>query len=167
MKKRIAVIVFFLSVLSQVFAGGYKCLEDHKTDGNTTIHLKMCFPSSYKESQSAANERVQRVMSGLFKGLKQNPSYQLLASDPYGRMSHFCTQIHLKDGTVYRVIFMNVNSFKFDHVGADVTVYKSNVSQEGKPMEEIYHVQGVDYDYDYNYYYGLYEAQCNKYLNML
>ena len=145
MKKRIAVIVFFLSVLSQVFAGGYKCLEDHKTDGNTTIHLKMCFPSSYKESQSAANERVQRVMSGLFKGLKQNPSYQLLASDPYGRMSHFCTQIHLKDGTVY----------------------KSNVSQEGKPMEEIYHVQGVDYDYDYNYYYGLYEAQCNKYLNML
>lgn len=165
MKKRIAVIVFFLSVLSQVFAGGYKYWEDSKFKDGITIHLKLCYPSSFNDSQTA-NEQLRRSMSGLFSGLEQNSNVQYILSSPYADIEEFATEIHPKDGSVYRVVFMHISSLRA--YGGIIAVVKGTPPVEkGKPMEQIYYTEDQGFDYDYDYYCNLYEAQCNKYLNML
>lgn len=151
MKKKISLIILLLLVVSRIFAGEYIYWEDHKTSysGKTTVHLKVCYPKGYSDN-AAANERLRHVM------------YDIALEDCDYSVTHNVTEVHLSNGVYYRILF----SYYQDGSGA-VRVWKGkDRMQYGTPLEMIYENYG-SYWFTYNTFYGVYQEQCNKYLNML
>ena len=151
MKKKISLIILFLLVVSNIFAGGYIYWDDHKTSysGKTTAHVKICYQKDYSDN-ATANERLRHVM------------YDIALNDCDYSVTHNVTEVHLPNGVIYRIWF----SYFKDGSGV-VIVWKGNERmQNGTPLEEIYENYG-SYWFTYNTFYEVYQEQCNKYLNML
>ncbi len=151
MKKRIVLIILFISIFVRAFAGEYVYWEDHKrsSSGKGVAHVKICYPKDFKDN-ATANDHLMYTMYGMLNALN-NIDYDATVNT---------TEVHFSNGTFYRIVF-----FWFYNEFGSVHCFRGNVSwTEGTPLETISQSSNMfSYDTAYNYY----QTQCNKYLNML
>lgn len=148
MKKRIALIILFVSIFVRVFAGEYVYWEDHKqtASGRTIVHMKICCPKGYTDN-AHANDRLRVMMNHLLVDGEEPSLYNV-------------TEVLLPDGIYYRIVF---GWWDYMSRGA-ILIFKGNDSKlTSGPLERIY----LSKVYSYNSGYYSYQSQCDKYLNML
>lgn len=150
MKKKISLIVLLLLVASRIFARGYSYFDDHKksSSGQVSVHVKVCFP---KNSNADIEGNAKTDLRGLVNSALELEDRLTLS------LTSNITEVVLPNRLVYRIV---MNEFSSGY--CCVTVYKG-YSYKGSVLEKIYE----DTSYSYNYMYGIYQTQCNKYLEYI
>ena len=163
MKRRILIIIFFVSCIYNVFANGF--YESHKQKGRWTVHVK-----TYWQNQLpfATDDMVKKWHDNALNQYINNLPNGKLLIEGFNTNTRYITNVILQDGMCYEIVAGIYNYY--GGCNGDVCVYKFNIATSGEIIpemiwsKEFLATNGTDY---FNDTYQLYQKKVNEYLKMI